>query len=93
MDARNRYLAASLVTWQHSGTTWTEELRPQDKLRLSIIDRISVADYALSDVVPDETTEVWFDGRLHTVTEAELHSLKLAVKAAVDGMMGALADG
>ena len=93
MDARNRYIAASQVTWVHNSTTWTEELRPQDKLRLSIIDRISVADYALSDVVPDETTDVWFAGRLHTVTEAELHSLKLAVKAAVDGMMGALADG
>lgn len=93
LDARHRYRACSLVRWTHNKVEWTEEMRPQDKLRHSIIDRIAVADYSLSDVVPDETTQVWFGGRLHTVTEADLHRLKMAVTESMNGMMEALADG
>ncbi|MEL7452475.1 MAG: hypothetical protein AAGJ50_03775 [Pseudomonadota bacterium] len=81
MDQQDRLIAASVVKWSHDGKLYSEELRPNKRSSgpvLSLVDRIMIASWPLEDIDPDETTRIWFGGRMHVITEAQLHELSLS---------------
>ena len=86
MDQQNRYLQASVVRWTHDGKSYSEELTNKRSRgnQLSLADRILFASGVFNDVMAgeDTVTRIWFGGRMHTITEQQLHDLWIAAQGA-----------